>query len=88
MTLSPLSTELIGSAAALLTTLCWLPQAVKLLRTRETRDLSLIAYIAFSGGVFLWLLYGILIGSVPVMAANAVTLVLALGIVSLKLRYG
>lgn len=88
MTLSSLSIELVGGLAALLTTLCWLPQALKLLRTRETRDLSLIAYVAFSAGVLLWLLYGLLIGSVPVIAANAVTLVLALGIVSLKLRYG
>lgn len=88
MTLSSLSIELVGGLAALLTTLCWLPQALKLLRTRETRDLSLIAYAAFSAGVLLWLLYGLLIGSVPVIAANAVTLVLALGIVSLKLRYG
>lgn len=88
MALSSLSIELVGGLAALLTTLCWLPQAMKLLRTRETRDLSLIAYAAFSAGVLLWLLYGLLIGSVPVIAANAVTLVLALGIVSLKLRYG
>lgn len=88
MALASLSIELVGGVAALLTTLCWLPQAVKLLRTRETRDLSLVAYVAFSVGVFLWLVYGILIGSVPVTAANAVTLVLALGIVSLKLRYG
>lgn len=88
MALSSLSIELVGGLAALLTTLCWLPQALKLLRTRETRDLSLIAYVAFSAGVLLWLLYGLLIGSVPVIAANAVTLVLALGIVSLKLRYG
>jgi MtN3 and saliva related transmembrane protein len=88
MALSSLSIELVGGAAALLTTLCWLPQALKLLRTRETRDLSLLAYVAFSAGVLLWLLYGLLIGSVPVVAANAVTLVLALAIVSLKLRFG
>ncbi|MBS9475555.1 SemiSWEET family sugar transporter [Ancylobacter radicis] len=88
MAFSPLSTELIGGAAALLTTLCWLPQALKILRTRETRDLSLIAYLAFAGGVGLWLVYGLLIGSIPVIAANAVTLLLLLGILSLKLRYG
>lgn len=85
---SSLSTELIGGVAALLTTLCWLPQALKILRTRETRDLSLIAYLAFAAGVALWLVYGVLIGSIPVIMANAVTLVLLAGILSLKLRYG
>lgn len=85
---SSLSTELIGGLAAVLTTLCWLPQAWKILRSRETRDLSLTAYLAFAGGVALWLVYGVLIGSIPVIMANAVTLVLLLGILSLKLRYG
>jgi uncharacterized protein with PQ loop repeat len=56
--------KLVGGAAALLTTLCWLPRALKLLRTRETRDLSLLAYVVFSAGILLWLLYGLLIGSV------------------------
>ncbi|WAC25775.1 SemiSWEET family sugar transporter [Ancylobacter sp. SL191] len=88
MAFSPLLTEAIGGLAALLTTLCWLPQALKILRTRETRDLSLIAYLAFAAGVALWLVYGLLIVSWPVIAANAVTLVLLLGILSLKLRYG
>ncbi|MBS7538080.1 SemiSWEET family sugar transporter [Ancylobacter lacus] len=83
-----LSTELIGAAAAVLTTLCWLPQALKVLRSRETRDLSLVAYLAFAAGVGLWLVYGLLIGSLPVILANAVTFVLLLGILSLKLRYG
>ncbi|MGA0564559.1 SemiSWEET family sugar transporter [Ancylobacter sp. VNQ12] len=85
---SSLSTELIGSVAAVLTTLCWLPQAFKILQSRETRDLSLVAYLAFAAGVALWLVYGVLIGSIPVIMANAVTLVLLLGILSLKLRYG
>jgi len=83
-----LSTELVGGLAAVLTTLCWLPQALKILRTRETRDLSLVAYLAFAAGVGLWLVYGVLIGSIPVVTANAVTLVLLVGILSLKLRYG
>lgn len=80
--------ELIGGLAAVFTTLCWLPQAIKILRTRETRDLSLIAYGAFATGVALWLVYGLLIGSVPVVAANAVTFILLSGILFLKLRYG
>ncbi|MFT0862274.1 SemiSWEET family sugar transporter [Ancylobacter sp. G4_0304] len=80
--------ELLGGVAALLTTLCWLPQAIKILRTRETRDLSLVAYGAFAAGVALWLVYGVLIGSIPVIAANAVTFLLLSGILLLKLRYG
>ncbi|MCK0196754.1 SemiSWEET transporter [Ancylobacter sp. 6x-1] len=86
--MTSLQTEIIGSLAAVLTTLCWLPQTVKLLRTRETRDLSFVAYAALAAGVALWLVYGLLIGSVPVIAANAASLVLVIGILSLKLRYG
>jgi len=81
-------TECLGSLAALLTTLCWIPQAVRVIRTRETRALSLATQVAFAGGVFLWLLYGLLVASWPLIGANAVTLLLALLILQVKLRFG
>ncbi|MGB6119421.1 MAG: SemiSWEET transporter [Mesorhizobium sp.] len=80
--------ELIGSAAALITSLCWVPQMVKMLRERRAEGVSLIANLAFAAGILLWLVYGILIGSWPLIGANTVTLACALTIVGLKLRYG
>jgi MtN3 and saliva related transmembrane protein len=61
---------------------------VRVLRLRSAREISLPTYLLFSVGVFLWLLYGFYIGSKPVIASNAVTLVLAVSILILKLRYG
>ena len=80
--------DAIGYAAALVTTLCWLPQALRILRTRDTRAISLASYGAFAVGIALWLIYGLCIGNLPVTAANAVTLALTLAIVVLKVRYG
>lgn len=86
--LSPTAVEAIGLVAAGFTTLCWVPQAVRTLRTRDTRALSLWTQAAFTVGVFLWLIYGLFIGSWPVILANAVTFVLVAAILALKLRYG
>lgn len=83
-----LSVELIGAFAATITTLCWVPQAIHILKTRETAGVSLPAYGAFAVGIALWLVYGLLIGSLPVIGANVVTLVLVLAILGLRLRYG
>ncbi len=81
-------TELIGYMAASLTTLCFVPQAVRVLRTRDTRAISLWMYILFSLGVLCWLAYGILLGSKPIIIANAVTLLLSLTILGMKLQEG
>lgn len=86
--LTPALVEAIGIVAACLTTFCWLPQAVRTIRTRDTRALSLWTQAAFAAGVFLWLVYGLMVGSTPLIFANAVTLVLASTILTLKLRYG
>jgi MtN3 and saliva related transmembrane protein len=80
-------TSLIGFIAALLTTASFLPQAIKTIRSKNTQGLSLFMYIIFSTGVFLWLVYGIRINDMPVIIANAVTLVFALIILGYKLRY-
>jgi MtN3 and saliva related transmembrane protein len=77
--------EIIGYMAASLTTLSFLPQAIKVIKTRDTKSISLIMYILFSIGVALWLLYGILLHNLPILIANAVTLALALVILYFKL---
>lgn len=80
--------ETIGFAAAALTSLCWLPQAWRTIRTRDTKAISLWTQILFACGVALWLAYGVLIVSWPVIAANAMTLTLVLAIIAMKLRFG
>jgi MtN3 and saliva related transmembrane protein len=86
--MSPASIEIIGAIAATITTLCWVPQAIKVIRTRETAAISLTMYLMLALGVSLWLAYGLLIGSWPLIGANAVTLVPVLAILGMKLRYG
>lgn len=80
--------ELLGLVAALLTTSAFVPQAVKSWRTRSARDFSLPMLCLFCSGVALWLVYGLLIGSTGLIAANLVTLPLALSILWVKLRHG
>ena len=82
----PLS-EFIGFAAATLTTCSFIPQAWLTFKTRDVRGISLGMYSVFTLGVALWLAYGLLAGAWPVVAANAVTLALALAILVMKLRY-
>ncbi len=77
--------EIIGYIAASLTTLSFLPQAIKVIKTRDTKSISLIMYVLFSIGVAMWLAYGILLNNLPILIANAVTLALALVILYFKL---
>ncbi|HXX09177.1 MAG TPA: SemiSWEET transporter [Pseudolabrys sp.] len=84
----PWAIDIVGATGAVLTTLCWLPQALKVIREKETRALSLPATAAFTGGVVLWLIYGLAIEDWPLIGSNAVTLTLMMPILSLKLRYG
>lgn len=81
-------TDLIGYAAASLTTCSFLPQAWLTFRTRDVRGISLGMYSIFTFGVALWLLYGIAVGAWPIIAANAITLALAIVILVMKLVYG
>lgn len=85
--MTPLAVEAIGSAAALLTTFCWVPQAVRTIRLRDARAISLPAQLAFGAGLALWLLYGLLIASWPLIGANAISLFLVSIIIATKLRY-
>jgi MtN3 and saliva related transmembrane protein len=81
------SVDTLGLLAGTLTTAAFLPQVVQTWRSKSARDISLGMFAIFSAGVFLWLLYGIWLGAVPVIVANAVTLALALTIVVFKVRY-
>ena len=80
-------TDLIGTLAAILTTISFLPQALHTFRTKDVRGISLGMYSAFTLGVALWLVYGLLLGAWPVVIANCITLVLASSILVMKLRY-
>ena len=80
--------DLLGFAAGVLTTLAFLPQAILIWRLKRAVGVSLGMYAIFTAGVAMWLAYGIAIGSWPVIAANAVTLALALFILGMKLRFG
>jgi MtN3 and saliva related transmembrane protein len=80
--------DLIGYAAATLTTFAFVPQTVKTIRTRETHAISFWMYVAFTIGVALWFFYGVALGSWPIIAANAVSFLLAATILTLKVCYG
>nr|WP_276557330.1 SemiSWEET transporter [Prosthecomicrobium hirschii] len=80
--------EVIGIIAALCTTLCWLPQTIRVIRLRDTSSLSLATFSIFVIGIVLWLAYGIMIMSWPLILANVFTLALNGTILALKLRYG
>jgi MtN3 and saliva related transmembrane protein len=78
---------LLGLGAGTLTTVAFVPQVLKTWRSKSGNDISLGMFLLFSTGVLLWLIYGILIDALPVILANAVTLVLSLTVLVLKLRY-
>jgi MtN3 and saliva related transmembrane protein len=86
--MTPHMIEWIGAIAATLTTLSFLPQAIKCIKTQQTRDLSLGAQTMLFFGNFMWLTYGIYLGSWPLIGANIVTIVLVGIILFMKLRHG
>lgn len=80
--------EWTGYVAATLTTLAFVPQAVKTIRSRDTRSISLGMYVVFTVGIGFWLLYGIALDSLPMIVSNIVTFVLSATILALKIRHG
>jgi MtN3 and saliva related transmembrane protein len=78
--------EALGLFAACLTTSSFLPQAIRIWRTRSARDVSLVMYLMMAAGNFLWLTYGILIGSISMMFANASCLLMVASVLALKVR--
>lgn len=80
--------EWLGYIATSLTTLAFVPQAVKTIRSKDTRSISLGMYVIFTLGIGFWLAYGIWLQSWPMIGGNLITLVFASVIIVLKLRYG
>ena len=82
-----ISFEGLGGLAATCTTLCRLPQAIKIIREKRTEGISVITQSVFTFGVALWAVYGVLLNNRPILYANVITLVFSLAILILKLRY-
>jgi MtN3 and saliva related transmembrane protein len=83
-----MSMEWAGYLAATMTTLAFVPQAVKTIRTRDTSSISLGMYVVFTAGIAMWLVYGIALDSMPMILSNIVTFILSSTILGLKLKHG
>jgi MtN3 and saliva related transmembrane protein len=81
------SADVLGFVAGTLTTIAFVPQVIKIWRSKHARDISTGTFAIFSSGVLLWLLYGIRLGALPIILANGITLVLSLTILVFKLKY-
>lgn len=79
---------ILGFTAAALTTGSFLPQAIKTIRTKDTHSISFFMYLLFSTGTLLWLLFGLFSDNIPIVVANAITLVFAVIILIYKMKYG
>lgn len=80
------SSEIIGLLAASLTTFSFFPQAVKIIKTRDARSISLVMYSILVVGLSLWLVYGLMNNDMPIILANIVTLIPTLVILTMKLK--
>jgi MtN3 and saliva related transmembrane protein len=80
--------EWMGYLAALLTTVAFVPQALKTIRSRDTGGISLAMYVVFTIGIACWFGYGVWLGSWPMILSNIVTFVLAATILGLKMKHG
>lgn len=79
--------EIVGMLAAILTTISFIPQVYKIYKSKSAEDVSMSMFLMFTVGLFLWLWYGIIIVSWPIILANTVTIILALAIIFLKIKY-
>ncbi len=78
----------VGLVAGGLTTISFLPQAIKTWKTKSTQDISLVMFVCFCSGVVLWVIYGMVTQNIPVFVANFATFILAFPILVCKLKYG
>lgn len=83
-----MKTLIIGIAAGVFTTIAFLPQLIRVIKTKHTKDLSLVTFFLFATGVFLWLIYGVLLKELPIILANAITLVFVALIAIMKIKHG
>ena len=81
------ATQLLGYAAGVITTISFIPQLIRLVKTKSGKDISFAMMLLFSTGVLAWLIYGVLTLSLPIIIANSLTLLISLGIMGLKLYY-
>ncbi len=79
--------SIVAAAAGTLTTVSFVPQVIRAWRTRSVQDLSLVMLLTFCAGVALWIAYGVISNEPPMIVTNGVTLVLALALVGMKLRW-
>ena len=78
---------IIGLVAAAVTTISLFPQLVRMWRTKSAKDISLVTFVVFCGGIFLWFVYGVLLSNLPIILANTFTLAQGLIILALKIKY-
>ena len=78
---------IIGIVAGACTTVSFVPQIIKIFRTKHVRDISLMMYTVLTIGIFLWLIYGIFLEEIPIILANGVAFVLCLSVIIMKLIY-
>ena len=88
MNIIPDFVETVGMLAGLLTTVAFLPQAFKIWHSKSAKDVSLTMFVCFCTGIVLWVIYGFMLGALPVILANVVTLCIAATILVFKIRYG
>ncbi|MEK6201100.1 MAG: SemiSWEET transporter [Desulfobulbaceae bacterium] len=81
-------TTLIGLIAAMCTTTSFLPQVVKTWKSKKTKDISFLMYALLAMGLFLWLVYGVIIRDFPLILANGISFALALCVLFLKIKHG
>jgi len=81
-------TAIVGLIAGAFTTISLLPQVIKTIKTKETKDISMATYIILISGMLLWIVYGVLIDAPPVILANAFSLLLALIVLIFKIKHG
>ncbi len=86
--MAPAVVDAIGATGAILTTVCWVPQAVKIIRDRDTRAISLLGTMLCTLGVLLWLVYGLAIVDGPLIGSSIVTFAMTATILVLKIRHG
>lgn len=78
---------ILGLLAGTLTTISFIPQVIKVVKSKSTHDISLLMFVAFTTGVFAWLIYGFMINDLPVVIANFITFILAATILIYKIKY-
>jgi MtN3 and saliva related transmembrane protein len=82
------TTLIVGLVAGSLTTFAFLPQSLRAIKTKHTKDLSLPMLVMLEIGVVIWIIYGLLISDIPLLAANIISFVFVTITLVMKLKYG